>query len=95
MSERLNLLLKLYTPRVRALVEHRLTNHVPLIERASRFAKKKRLEVKVALLVVHIINPFEDFFASEEALIRGIDDKTLAKRKQEGLRDPRLALKKL
>ena|ERR1700719_3283791 len=69
------------TPAVKKLVSDRLARHVALVEKDQALSAKQKIDIKIALLVVHIINPFEEFFAPEEALIRGVHWQTLAKRK--------------
>lgn len=87
-SNRLRLLGPLITPRVVELAHER-------IQKGENFFAGKELRVpddsrivKIALLLAHEMNPFEDFSAEEEGLIRGIHSDTLRARKKAHLIRP-------
>jgi len=65
------------TPGVRALVRRRLTKSGALITENSQMSDKEKLDAKIALLVVREINPFQEFYPAEHALIKGVCLKTL------------------
>jgi hypothetical protein len=95
MSDRFALIQPYLSATVKKLIHRRLTRHEGLIRDGAKLSEKRRAEIKIALLAVHIINPLEEFFDPEEALIRGISTDTLKKRQDEARRDPRLKLKEL
>lgn len=79
----LELLKPLITPEVRKLADQRLLFGESLIKKGNASLGKRRGTVKVALLVVHAMNPFEKFGVEEEALLRGISSDTLLRNKNE------------
>lgn len=82
MSERLALLKPLLTSAVRKLAHHRLLTDEPLVN-AKGVPSGKRADVKIALLLVQILNPYELFEKEEEALLRGTSSDTLLRRTKE------------
>lgn len=44
---------------------------------------RRRGALKLALLIVHIMNPFERFGAEEEALLRGVSSDTVSRHRKE------------
>jgi hypothetical protein len=70
------------TPAVRALVRRRLTSKAALVTEDMSLNEKEKLSRKVALLLVHEVNPYEEFFPAEEALIRGMTVDTLNSEKR-------------
>lgn len=83
--DRLELLKPLITPEVRKLADERLLTGEPLVKagKANVLTGKRRQLVKIALLVVHVMNPWEVFGAEEEALLRGVSSDTIARRRNE------------
>lgn len=77
------LLRPLITPAIRKLAIRRLKDSQNLFTGEKLSVKMARHQVKLALLLVHLMNPLEDFSAEEEALIRGISSKTLRVRKSQ------------
>jgi len=65
------------TPAVRALVRKRLTKSGALVTANSQMNDKEKLEAKIALLVVREVNPLQEFYPAEHALMRGISLKTI------------------
>jgi hypothetical protein len=65
------------TPAVRALVRKRLTKSGALVTANSQMSDKERLDAKIALLVVREVNPLQEFYPAEHALMRGICLKTI------------------
>jgi hypothetical protein len=65
------------TPAVRALVRRRLTKSGALVTANSQMSDKEKLDAKIALLVVREVNPFQEFYPAEHALMRGISLKTI------------------
>lgn len=83
MSDQLQALGKeLLTRQVRQLAEERLLSGVALVKHRQKLTKARRRVVKLALILVHIMNPFEDLYDPEEALLRGINEDALTNRKQ-------------
>ena len=80
MSDRLELLRPLLTPAIHKMALMRLSDGEPLVKKGDKPTGKRRTEIKLALLLVHILNPFEDFGIEEKALIHGISTDTLARR---------------
>lgn len=70
------------TPAVRALVRRRLTSKAALVTEDTPLNEKEKLSRKIALLLVHEVNPYEEFFPAEEALIRGMSVDTLNSEKR-------------
>jgi hypothetical protein len=60
------------TPAISALVRRGLTSKAALVTEDMPLNEKEKLSRKIALLLVHEVNPYEEFFPAEEALIRGI-----------------------
>lgn len=83
MTDRLELLRPLITPAVRKVADERLLTGESLVKKGHEPQGKRRQLVKIALLVVHIMNPFERFFAEEEALLRGVSSDTLSRHRNE------------
>lgn len=83
-SSRLELLAPLITPAIEKLARRRLVKSENLFVGERLTVKMPRHQVKLALLLVEMMNPFEDFSAEEEALMRGISSKTLRVRKSQG-----------
>src|SRR5690242_17538950 len=65
------------TPGIRALVRRRLTKSAALVTEDSRMSDKEKLDVKIALLVVREVNPFQEFYPAEHALVKGVCLKTI------------------
>jgi hypothetical protein len=65
------------TPAVRALVRRRLTKSAALVTENSQMSDKEKLDAKIALLVVREVNPFQEFYPAEHALIKGVHLDTL------------------
>ena len=65
------------TPAVRALVRRRLTKSVALVTENSQMSDQEKLDAKIALLLVHEVNPFQEFYPAEHALIKGVHLDTL------------------
>ena len=65
------------TPAIRALVRRRLTKSAALVTENSQMSDKEKLEAKIALLVVREVNPFQEFYPAEHALIKGVHLDTL------------------
>ena len=65
------------TPAVRALVRRRLTKSVALVTENSQMSDKEKLDAKIALLVVREVNPFQEFYPAEHALVKGVCLKTI------------------
>lgn len=65
------------TPAIRALVRRRLTKSVALVTESSQMSDKEKLEAKIALLVVREVNPFQEFYPAEHALVKGVHLDTL------------------
>src|SRR5436853_113472 len=65
------------TPAVRALVRRRLTKSVALVTENSQMSDEEKLDAKIALLVVREVNPFQEFYPAEHALIKGVHLDTL------------------
>ena len=80
-SARLELLRPLITPAIEKLARTRVLTSENLFSGERLVVKMKPADVKIALLLAEIINPYEDFSAEEEALMRGISSKTLRARK--------------
>jgi hypothetical protein len=70
----------LITPAVRALVRRRYATSVALVREDSELSEKERCEVKTALLVVAEMNPHQEFYPAEHALIKGVSLQTLRKK---------------
>ena len=70
------------TPVVRALVRRRLTSKAALVTEDTSLNENEKLSPKIALLLVHEVNPYEEFFPAEEALIRGMSVDTLNSEKR-------------
>lgn len=85
MTERWDLLSELATPARRKLALERLsTPEMNLVGPGKDEAEIKRdpkryADVKVALLLVQIMNPWEKFSAGEEAVLRGVSSDTVAR----------------
>jgi hypothetical protein len=88
-SGQYELLRPVITKGIRKLALRRLTDSQNFFAGERLTVKMPKHQVKIALLLVQIMNPFEDFSAEEEALLRGISSKTLRVRKEQ----ERLALK--
>lgn len=69
------------TPAIKKLALRRVIKSENLFSGERLIVKMPKHQVKVALLLVTMMNPFEDFSAEEEALLRGISSKTLRLRK--------------
>lgn len=82
-ATRLQLLAPLITPAIEKLARRRLVKSENLFSGERLTVKMPRHAVKLALLLVEMMNPFEDFSAEEEALMRGISSKTLRLRKSQ------------
>ena len=82
MSDRLALLQPLITPAREKLAHRRILTGTPLVSSRGELAGKRE-DVKIALLIVHILNPFECFGKEEEALLRGTSSDTLLRRGNE------------
>ena len=65
------------TPAVRALVRRRLTKSAALVTENSQMSDKEKLDAKIALLVVREVNPFQEFYPAEHALVKGVCLKTI------------------
>jgi hypothetical protein len=65
------------TPGIRALVRRRLTKSAALVTENSRMSDKEKLDAKIALLVVREVNPFQEFYPAEHALVKGVCLKTI------------------
>jgi len=65
------------TPAVRALVRRRLTSNVALVTESSNLSDAKKLEAKIALLLVREVNPYQRFYPAERALVEGVHVDTL------------------
>jgi hypothetical protein len=65
------------TPAVRALVRRRLTKSVALVTENSQMGDQEKLDAKIALLLVHEVNPFQEFYPAEHALVKGVHLDTL------------------
>lgn len=83
LEARLELLAPLLTPAIEKLARRRLVKSENLFSGERLTVKMPRHAVKLALLLVEMMNPFEDFSAEEEALMRGISSKTLRVRKSQ------------
>lgn len=62
---------------------------VPIIKENVHLTIEQRTEAKVALILVKIMNPWEELYEPEEALLRGISPDRLMKHKDEERRDHR------
>lgn len=69
------------TPAIKKLALCRVIKSQNLFSGERLTVKMPKHQVKIALLLVTMMNPFEDLSAEEEALIRGISSKTLRLRK--------------
>lgn len=81
--DRLELLKPLITSEVRKLADQRLLTGESLVKKGHEPQGKRRQIIKVALLAVHIMNPWEVFGAEEEALLRGVSSDTVARRRND------------
>jgi hypothetical protein len=81
-SERIDLLQPLITPAVEKLAHRRILSGEPLVTPAGEVTGK-RADVKIALILVHILNPYEVLRKEEEALLRGVSSDTLNRRANE------------
>jgi hypothetical protein len=75
------LLQSVITPAIKRLALRRATKSGNLFSGERLTVKMPKHQVKIALLLVQMINPFEDLSMEEEALLRGISSKTLRLRK--------------
>ena len=78
------LLRPLITPTIEKLARKRFIESRNLFAGERLTVRIPKHEVKVALLLVQIMNPFEGFSFEEEALLRGVSSKTLRLRKEHG-----------
>lgn len=77
------LLQSVITPAIKRLALRRVIKSGNLFSGERLTVKMPKHQVKIALLLVSMINPFENFSAEEEALLRGISSKTLRVRKEQ------------
>jgi hypothetical protein len=80
-ASQLDLLQPLITAEIRKLARRRLIDSENLFKGETLSVNMPKHQVKLALLLVQIMNPFEDFSLEEEALMRGVSSKTLRARK--------------
>jgi hypothetical protein len=65
------------TPAIRALVRRRLTSNAALVTESSNLSDAKKLEAKIALLLVDEVNPFQRLYPAERALVEDVHVDTL------------------
>ncbi len=93
-SDRMRLLGPLITSRILEIARIRVATSENLFVGERLNLPDARGDVKLALIVANEMNPFEDWSAEEEALMRGISSKTLRARKsQESIEVKRLVLR--
>jgi hypothetical protein len=73
-------LMSFVTPAVRALVRRRFTNSAALVREDSELNEKQHCEIKTALLILAEMNPHQEFYPAEHALIKGVSLQTLRKK---------------
>ena len=81
--DRIELLKPLITPARQKLAHRRLLTGEPLVNSKTGKPLFNAADVKVALLIVHEINPWEMFGKEEEAFLRGVCSDTLRSRATE------------
>lgn len=73
---------------LRLAVNRVLDPRVPLVKEGEQLdGVKRHRDIKLALILVNMINPLESLTAREEAVLRGISSDTLAKHKDEFRRE--------
>lgn len=80
MSDRIDLLKELITPTRKRLAHKRLLEGESLVNSKTGEPLYSAADVKVALMLVHILNPYEALQKEEEAFMRGISSDTLRRR---------------
>ena len=85
LPERFAFLAHRITPTVRELFEARIFGGKVLMQNRRPTVEATREEVKIALLIVHFTNPYEDLGKEEDALIRGMSLQTYDDRRRDNL----------
>jgi hypothetical protein len=68
------------TPAIRALVRRRYATSAALVREDSELNEKQRCEIKTALLILAEMNPHQEFYPAEHALIKGVSLQTVRKK---------------
>lgn len=80
-SDRLELLRPLITPKIEKLARDRLLFGNSLVPDKAAFKPAEKNAVKVALLLVQIMNPLEELTDSETAFVIGVSPRTFQERR--------------
>lgn len=84
LEARLDLLAPVITEELKQLARDRVTlKRVPLVKEDDHLTVTQRAEAKVILILVKAMNPWEELYETEEALLRGISPDRLLKHKDE------------